>query len=123
MRPCHADNSLATAARFVEIEECAVHAGLVEVAAGHLDPPGISEAALFERLEAGGTDQPFDRRRSYLIVGGVKQHGPPRLTIRRACESVGAKRAEPRTRALALSARAELPASRTGTRRAARSSW
>jgi hypothetical protein len=32
----------------------------VEVAAGHLDPSGICEAARFQRLEAGGTDQPFD---------------------------------------------------------------
>jgi hypothetical protein len=60
---------------FVEIEECAVQAGLVEVAAGHLDPSGVSEASLFERLEAGGTDQPFDRRRSYVIVGGFRKRG------------------------------------------------
>src|SRR5258708_31904681 len=65
--------------RLVEIEECAVEAVLVEVAAGHLDPSGVGDTTRFQRLEAGGTDQSFDRRRSLVVVGGVEEHGPLRL--------------------------------------------
>src|SRR5437660_4100471 len=80
--------------RLVEIEECAVQAGLVEVAAGHLDPSGVGDTARFQRLEAGGMDQSFDRRRSRIVVGGVEEHGPLRLAICRAREGVRGKRAE-----------------------------
>src|SRR6266849_1718310 len=80
--------------RFVEIEKCAVQAELVEVAAGHLDPSGVGDTARFQRLEASGMDQPFDRRRSRAVVGGVEEHGLPRLAICRAREGVRGERAE-----------------------------
>src|SRR5256886_12528529 len=81
-------------ARLVEIEECAVQAVLVEVAAGHLDPSGVDYTARFQRLEAGGMDEPFDRRRSRVVVGGVEEHGLLRLAICRAREGVRGERAE-----------------------------
>src|SRR3954447_1862011 len=80
--------------RLVEIEECAVQAVLVEVAAGHLDPSGVGDTARFQRLEAGGMDQSFDRRRSSVVVGGVEEHGPLWLAICRAREGVRGERAE-----------------------------
>src|SRR6266436_5122299 len=80
--------------RFVEIEECAVQAVLVEVAAGHLDPSGVGDTTRLQRFEAGGTDQWFDRRRSRVVVGGVEEHGPLRLAICRAREGVRGERAE-----------------------------
>src|SRR5436190_2492139 len=80
--------------RFVEIEECAVQAVLVEVAAGHLDPSGVGDTACLQRLEAGSMDQSFDRRRSRVVVGGVEEHGPLWLAICRAREGVRGERAE-----------------------------
>src|SRR5258706_15482192 len=50
--------------RFVEIEKRAVQTVLVEVAPGHLDPSGVGHTPRLQRLEAGGMDQSFDRRRS-----------------------------------------------------------
>src|SRR5207247_2382060 len=64
------------------------------VAAGHLDPSGVGEAARFQRLEAGGAGQPFDRRRRRLVVGGVEEYGPLRLAICRAREGLRGERAE-----------------------------
>src|SRR5256885_5464241 len=75
-------------ARLVEIEECAVQAVLVEVAAGHLDPSGVGDTARFQRLEARGMDQSFDRRRSSVVVRGVEEHGPRWLATCRAREGV-----------------------------------
>src|SRR5215210_4338602 len=46
---CNGDPSL------VEVDELAIHAALVEVAAGRLDPGGVSDAARLQRLEAGST--------------------------------------------------------------------
>src|SRR5437899_634705 len=80
--------------RFVEIEECAVQAVLVEVAAGHLDPYGVGDTSRFQRLEAGGMDQPFDRLRSSVVVGGVEEHGSLWLAICSAREGVRGERAE-----------------------------
>src|SRR6266550_1181777 len=39
-------------------------------------------------------DEPFDRRRSRVVVGGVEEHGPLRLAISRAREGVRGERAE-----------------------------
>src|SRR6266568_9111977 len=78
----------------VEVEECAVQAVLVEVAAGHLDPSGVGDTTRLQRLEAGGIDEPFDRRRSRVVVGGVEEHGPLRLAICGAREGVRGERAE-----------------------------
>ena len=79
----------------VEVEELAVQtAVLVEVAAGNLDSSRVGHAAHLERVEAGGADQPFDRRRCSVVIGGVEEHCPPRRAIRRACERVGPERAE-----------------------------
>jgi hypothetical protein len=49
----------------VEIEECAVQAGLVEVAAGHLDPSGVGDPARFQRVEAGGIET--------VAAGGISE--------------------------------------------------
>jgi hypothetical protein len=76
----------------VEIDELAVQAAtLVEVAAGNLEASGIGEAARLQRVKAGGTDQPFDRRRGQVVVGGVEENGPLRLAICRAREGVAGK--------------------------------
>src|SRR5437879_11005255 len=39
-------------------------------------------------------DEPFDRRRSRVVVGGVEEHGPLRLAICGAREGVRGERAE-----------------------------
>jgi hypothetical protein len=79
----------------VEIDELAVQAAtLVEVAAGHLESSGVGKAARLQRLEAGGTGQPFDRRRSRVVVGRVEEHRPLRLATCRAREGVRAECAE-----------------------------
>jgi hypothetical protein len=44
-----------------------------EVAAGALDPSKVGDAARLQRVEAGGTDQPLDRRRGGVVVGGVEE--------------------------------------------------
>src|SRR5439155_25322073 len=73
----------------VEVEELTVQAAvLVEVAAGNLDPSRVGHAAHVERVEAGHADQPFDRRRRGVVIGGVEQHCPPRVAVRGACERV-----------------------------------
>src|SRR3954451_2812247 len=82
-------------ARFVEVEEPAVQAAiLVEIATGNLEPSGSGEAACLQRLEPGGTNQSFDRRRSRIVVTGVEEHGQLRSAVWRARESVRAERAE-----------------------------
>src|SRR6266576_5510298 len=79
----------------IEVEELTVQAAvLVEVAARNLDPSRVGDAADLERVEAGGADQPLDRRRPSVVIGGVEQHCPPRLTVRGACERVGPEAAE-----------------------------
>jgi hypothetical protein len=79
----------------VEIDELAFQAAtLVEVAAGHLEPSSLGKATRLQRLEAGGTGQPFDRRRSRVVVGRIEEHRPLRLATYRAREGVCAERAE-----------------------------
>src|SRR5438105_3453219 len=81
-------------ARSVAIDELAVQAELVEVAAGDLDPPGIGDAARLERVEPGSANQTLDRRRSDVVVGGVEEHGPPWFAVRASGERVRAQRAK-----------------------------
>src|SRR5207244_5552095 len=79
----------------VEVEELTVQAAvLVEVATRNLDPSRVGHAAHLERVEAGHADQPFDRRRRGVVIGGVEQHCPPRVAVRGACERVGPERSE-----------------------------
>src|SRR6476659_9698571 len=79
----------------VEVEELTIQAGaLVQVAARNLDSSRGGHAAHLERVEAGGADQPFDRRRRSVVIGGVEEHCATRLAVRGACERVGTERAE-----------------------------
>jgi hypothetical protein len=51
--------------RFVEMDRLTVSAAaLVEVATGHLEPPGIRDSACLQRLEASTADQALDRMHS-----------------------------------------------------------
>jgi hypothetical protein len=72
-------------ARLVEIDEFAVQAELVEVAAGCLDPSGLGDAARPERVEAGNADErlacpirsdrAFPRERA-TVLGGERLGAP-----------------------------------------------
>jgi hypothetical protein len=55
---------------------------------------GVGDTSGFRRLEAGGMDQPFDRRRSRVVVGGVEEHGLLRVAICSAGEGVRGEGAE-----------------------------
>src|ERR1700681_1200845 len=78
----------------VEIDELAVKAELVEVAAGRFDPSGIGATARLERVEAGSANQTLDRRRSDVVVGSVEEHGPSWFAVGASGERVGAERAK-----------------------------
>jgi hypothetical protein len=54
----------------VEIEELAVQTELADVAARPLDPSRLRDPAHLQRLESSNTDQPLDRRRGDIVVGG-----------------------------------------------------
>src|ERR1700681_1410261 len=78
----------------VEIDELALKAELVEVAAGRLDPPGIGDAARLERVEPGSANHTLRRRRSDVVVGSVEEHGPPWFAVRASGERVRAQSAK-----------------------------
>src|SRR6478672_8673380 len=72
--------------RLVGVEEPAVHPGLVQVAAGHLDPPRVLHPAGPDRVEPRDGDEPLDSRGSAVVVGGVEEHRPARSPVRAAGE-------------------------------------
>ncbi len=62
--------------------------------AKHLYTNRITQAARLHGVETSGGDKALDGRRSALVIGGVEQHGAPRLSICARRERIGAEAAE-----------------------------